>query len=736
VSERRQLLAVTLAALAIWAWIAVPLLAGSRTLFLRDVFSVHFPLKAYGAEQLAEGRIPAFFDRWGLGAPFRGNPQALAFYPGNVFYLVLPFWIAFNLHYVLHWLIAFFAMRSLARALGQSDAGRTVAALAYAGGGVVLSALSFYNLLVVLAWWPAVMAAAVRGGRRGIAWGGLACGLALLGGEPISLAVAGVPLLWAAWEAHGKRRGTAIVAAMAAAGALVALPQIVATGRILPFTFRAAHGMEASQAAAYALHPLRLLELIVPLPWGWPARAGAEGWWSLRVVPRPPFFSSLYLGVVGAGLALCAVRWRRGWAAIAAGSLLLAWLGGEAGEALSGLTAGLFRYPEKFLVAFALAAALLAGWGVERALAAPRRRGWWIAAALCALGGSLVGVLRALVAPRAGAFTRLASVQGTRWTLYLLAAAALLGGAAWCLRRKSAAGLVALQLAALVQLWPLVPRVETAPLKAPAAWRALLPERAAVHSTAWSSPRWLPIGPGPRTLAELAAALDPAPGLLSGLSYPLAPDFEGLASPLHVLLQRNLAGLPWPARIRWMQVTGVDHAVLFSAPPSEDLELVERRPESGYEARLYRVRDATPEAFWPRAVRVAANPVEALGAVPELASAVSEAVVARPLEQSAEGDVSLESRAPDRLALRVRSGGGMAVVRRAFHPLWRARLDGREAAVEPVDLVLLGVAVPAGEHRLELSVSAWPETLAGVMAILSAAVLFFVGWRRKPEMAS
>ena len=88
------------------------MLSGSRTLFLRDVFSVHFPLKAYGAEQLAEGRIPAFFDRWALGAPFRGNPQALAFYPSNVFYLVLPFWIAFNLHYVLHWLIAFFAMRT------------------------------------------------------------------------------------------------------------------------------------------------------------------------------------------------------------------------------------------------------------------------------------------------------------------------------------------------------------------------------------------------------------------------------------------------------------------------------------------------------------------------------------------------------------------------------------------------------------------------------------------------
>jgi hypothetical protein len=255
-----------------------------------------------------------------------------------------------------------------------------------------------------------------------------------------------------------------------------------------------------------------------------------------------------------------------------------------------------------------------------------------------------------------------------------------------------------------------------------------------VHSPAWSSPRWQPIGPGPRTLADLAAALDPAPGMLSGLSYPLAPDFEGLASPLHILLQRNLAGLQWPARVRWMQVTGVEYAVLFSDPPAGELELVDRRPEAGYEARLYRVRDPVPEAFWPGEVRVAENPVAALGAVAGLDSPSAQAVVTRPLEQSAHGSVELVSSAPDRLVLRVRSGGGMAVVRRAFHELWQARVDGRRAAVEPVDLVLLGVPVPAGEHRVEIAVSAWPEIAAALLGLVSIAVLFFVGWR-EPRMA-
>ncbi|HBL32001.1 MAG TPA: hypothetical protein DD490_34695, partial [Acidobacteria bacterium] len=60
------------------------------------------------------------------------------------------------------------------------------------------SALTYYNVLAVAAWWPLAMLGAVRGGRAGIALGGIACGLALLGGEPVTAALAMVPLLGAA----------------------------------------------------------------------------------------------------------------------------------------------------------------------------------------------------------------------------------------------------------------------------------------------------------------------------------------------------------------------------------------------------------------------------------------------------------------------------------------------------------------------------------------------------------
>src|SRR5688500_10676991 len=131
--------------LLVWAACAVPLALGLRTPYLRDTLSIHAPLKHFGAEALRAGSIPAFTPEWGLGQPFRGNPNALPFYPGNLLYLALPFWSAFGSHFALHWLLAFLAMRALARELGQGREAALMAALTYAGSGYLLSSLTFYN---------------------------------------------------------------------------------------------------------------------------------------------------------------------------------------------------------------------------------------------------------------------------------------------------------------------------------------------------------------------------------------------------------------------------------------------------------------------------------------------------------------------------------------------------------------------------------------------------------------
>ena len=102
----------------------------------------------------------------------------------------------------------------------RGAARRSSPAITYAGSGWVLSCLSFYNLLAVAAWWPLVLWGAVRGGRRGVALGGAACGLALLGGEPVAAALgAGAAAPRRGERARAAPRGVPLAAAIGAAGA-------------------------------------------------------------------------------------------------------------------------------------------------------------------------------------------------------------------------------------------------------------------------------------------------------------------------------------------------------------------------------------------------------------------------------------------------------------------------------------------------------------------------------------
>lgn len=772
----RALVAVVAAALLLWAWVCVPVIGGQRTFFLRDVFTTHLPFKAFGAAALRHASIPAFNTSLGLGYPFRGNPNALPFYPGNLIYLALPFWSAFNLHYALHWLLAFLAMSVLARGLGQGRAGALVAGLTYAGSGWMLSALTFYNLLAVAAWWPLAIWGAVRGGRRGIAFGGVACGLAILGGEPVAAALGVLPLVLAAAAARGWRRGTASAAAVLALGLAVALPQLVATLRVLPFTVRQM-GFAPSVAAAHALTLPRLLELVVPFPFGQPETPGPQGVWAVAVLTQIPLFLTLYSGLAPWLAGVAAPRHRL-WALLATGGLAAAIAAGSAGPFLVRVSAGLFRYPEKFLFWFALALPLLAGWGVEQVLAR-ERRGWRTAAAAAgaaalalaaavvvltpAIGTAAASRLQQLGGAQRAAALSIVSTQLAAWALALLAGGAALLAAAWAARRGRVAMIAGLQLALLLQLSPLVQTDSTAPYRQDAPWaRRLAAARQAAQpgdfrqatERSWPSPglavvdeqlvvppwgpepafRW----PGTRAAIARLEALDLAesPGVLHGLTYPLEADLEGMQSPLTALLIRRFPRLSWPERARWFRSLGLDGAVLYEEPAVPELTPLDQAERNGVLSRLYAFAAPAPRAWWPRRLRAAASSLAAFQAVFASPDPVAEVTVLRPLRHDPRGAVRILMETPDRIELEVAGGGGVAVLRRAYQPLYRAHMGAHTGAYTarswraaghslhtlPVNLNLLGVAVPPGHHRVTVEVSAWPEAAAGVVAAFALAM--------------
>src|SRR3954468_12535616 len=149
--------------------------------YFRDNFSTHYPVKVLSAQSFRAGEIPWWNFADGGGQPLAGNPNTLTFYPDNVLYLFLPAHVAFNLHFLIHLIAAWFAMR----ALSQSR----FAAWLYVLSGLALSATAFYTLITAVALIPFALWAAER---RSALFLGTAFGLMALATEPVTIVASAI----------------------------------------------------------------------------------------------------------------------------------------------------------------------------------------------------------------------------------------------------------------------------------------------------------------------------------------------------------------------------------------------------------------------------------------------------------------------------------------------------------------------------------------------------------------
>src|SRR4051812_32967015 len=109
---------MTMRARVIWTVVAlavVTIVSWATLFFYRDNFSTHYPIKVMSAEAFRGFRIPYWNYADAGGQPLAGNPNTLTFYPDNILYLLLPPHVAFNLHFWLHIIAAFWLMRALSR---------------------------------------------------------------------------------------------------------------------------------------------------------------------------------------------------------------------------------------------------------------------------------------------------------------------------------------------------------------------------------------------------------------------------------------------------------------------------------------------------------------------------------------------------------------------------------------------------------------------------------------------
>jgi hypothetical protein len=740
---------------------ADPLFTG-RSFAGRDLVPYNLPVEREIHDAWAHGSLPLWSAHFSGGRPLLANPNVGAFFPPRLLLALLPFETAFRIYPVLLWIAAGLGMIALARALGAGSAAAWLGAVTFVFSGVGMAEVFYTNHQPGMALLPWVLWAAARPvGRVAHRVLPLAGFLALdvYAGEVFTVVMGiGACALWVLLEVDRKRRlaEAYALAGSLALGALLAAPQILASTLWAPWTTRAVAGLPLGVATSLSISPWRLLELVVPYPFGGSWSLDTREFWG-RAALRD-FFPSLFCGGLAVlGLAATAGRQGPGFRFVrwyAAAAVLV-----SVGPSLLPAAWGAWRspiplrYPEKFAVALVFALALAVALGLARA---EERWSSW-RRILVALGAGLAGLAVAArmwpgIAGSAAAGALAVRVASPHDVGRQVASALAEGGLLWV------ATLVGLDLragrsrrlsAAALALFTAVPVVAT---------RRIAPTFAKENVFA------------PTPFARFAAKRDPAMRFreLDASSY-RPPD-------PHASEQRYPAGVEsfrqsffYYTATLWNRGTVLNsdpdvgdlsrteslrrlserfpsvpnaNAIFSSLSLAHEIRHVGEEPLPGFRfagGNAFQAWDVNPAAL--PCVRVAAawrgarDAVEALAAFPALEA--GEVVVESgtreggrdPGAQLADVDDT-----PNALAFSVSSPAPVWVfVLRGYWPYRDVRVDGSPVEVVPAQLAFSAVPVPAGSHRVE-----WKERMpggsiswAGPVAALVAALALLR--RRQPR---
>ncbi len=777
----RRALSSSLAVAVLFALPLLPEILGARRLVFRDAQVTHWPWRRVAAASLAAGEVPFVNAAASGGQPLLANPNAVLLYPTFLLELAVPPAVAFNLHFLLHVLWAFFGARRLARELGLAEDAAFLAGAAFAFSGMVLSyGAAFMNSIAAAAWLPwcaaAALALASAQGRRAAARAaaalGLALGLQLLAGEPalslLTVAFAGILGLARAVSAprvERRPRILALAAGGAGAGLLalgLAAPLLLALAQVFPLTYRGQHLYSAKAFGAAALTPARTVEWLLPRFGGDPGTLGGGANWLSPAGEA----SIVYIWCVSFGIVpllvilLAALRrdfWSRRAVALAGGGLLT--LGLSFGFALP-LYRALYaveflrklRYPIKFYLLTTLCVALLSGLAAE-ALArrrAGRADALPVLAILAALAAAWVlaapgGALDARVAPAVAQVSAnpegfLSAFRGAvRGDVLVGSLVVLATVLAWKrVRREGGYELGLLTLVASL-VWGL-PLFVTAPSKDLARPPALA-SRVAGSGRLYVSPRLprfdaeaIPVdAPGDlprseRTARVMLEQLVPATASEFGASYLFETDPDGSYG-FYNRLAGEVADASTPAeRDRLLSAYGARWAL---ADEGEEHPLF--RPSTGFAVAgrrlvLYENPRPLPELRWAgrawrrRSLSGTYELVRSERFEPATDVAFPGARDEDPAGPPSPAAVAVEALRADRAAATVEAAAaGHLLFSRTFFPSWRARVDGAPSPVGVANARDLAVAVPAGRHRVEIEYDRRPFRRG--VAIQAAALL-------------
>lgn len=391
-------------ALLVCSVYADPLFSG-RTFGGRDLLAYNIPSEFAIHDAYARGRWPTWNAAVSGGRPLLANPNAGALYPIRPALARIPFSIAVKIFPVLHWALAGMGMLLLARALEVSPWGAWIGAVTFTFSGVSVSEVFFPHVQPGMTLLPWVCWAFIRPMHRGrrVALLSFLLGIDFLAGDVFTCGLAVACLLF--WIALGtepaaqKRALADLGAALLLAGCLAA-PQILATTLWIPQTNRAVLGVKLGEALLYAVSPVRLLEFVIPYPFGATWALEPDLVWRKSVFGGRPIglFTTFYCGAF-ALVSLAATRrssergvrfaravlWTGLFVSVLPSLAPRGWASWRSPVAL--------RNPEKLVVAVVFGLAILAAFGVDRLRRHRPRREWTLGVAVLLTLGALAASL-------------------------------------------------------------------------------------------------------------------------------------------------------------------------------------------------------------------------------------------------------------------------------------------------------------------------------------------------------
>jgi len=262
--------------------------------YARDMAGLEIPVRQHVVSLMKEGRLPLWTEAFGNGQPLLANPKWAVFYPSTWLYLVLPFPVAFKLHFFIHAVLAWLGLYVLGRSLRLSKESAFLGAASFLLGGFYLSSFEFYNHVAAFCWLPWLLynlrSRTPTAPRTLGALTGLWC-LLILAGAPHFVPMAALFAVLAVGLAGDRKpeRLAVVLLTLVAALSLSAV-QLIPTAELLRGKAR-----DPGETLRWSLEPIQLVNLAVPEFLGADRGSDTSEYWGRHLFDKDyPLYYSLY----------------------------------------------------------------------------------------------------------------------------------------------------------------------------------------------------------------------------------------------------------------------------------------------------------------------------------------------------------------------------------------------------------------------------------------------------------